>query len=239
MANGASRLFNVMKQTSQDTNIKPSQVVSLTVKSVQPLIFIRDDKLEITKDFCIIGKLAKYQGFKVGDIVTATVFNEGQQYYIEQNDSSNLDIVSKDELDNELNSVKEEFNTALIDTESNIKNSLLNKVNYANDITNLNSNLEYNSNFQQIVKDSHNLVIINLTFDVLNDISLNSNTTIFDVPQEVIPTENIILFARSDYTLGICYMRLNGDVVVNFGKTISKNAEINIIGMYYTDIEEE
>ena len=99
MANGASRLFNVMKQTSQDTNIKPSQVVSLTVKSVQPLIFIRDDKLEITEDFCIIGKLAKYQGFRVDDIVTATVFNEGQQYYIEQNDSSNLDIVSEEELE--------------------------------------------------------------------------------------------------------------------------------------------
>lgn len=235
MANGASRLFNVMKQTSQDTNIKPSQVVSLTVKSVQPLIFIRDDKLEITKDFCIIGKLAKYQGFRVGDIVTATVFNEGQQYYIEQNDSSNLDIVSKEELD----AVKDELNTIINDTELNIKNSLLNKINYANNITNLNSNLEYNRNFQQIIKDSHNLVVINLTFNVLNDISLNSNTIIFDVPQEVIPAENIILFARSDYNSGICYMRLNGDIVINFGKTISKNAEINIIGMYYTDIEEE
>lgn len=99
MSNGANRLFNVMKQTSEDTNTKPSQVVSLTVKSIQPLIFMRDDRLEITEEFCILGKLVRKEDFKIGDIVTAMVFNEGQTYFIQQNNSDDFVIISKKELE--------------------------------------------------------------------------------------------------------------------------------------------
>ena len=91
MSNGANRLFKVIKQTSENTNTPPSQVVSLTVKSVQPLIFMQDDRLEITEDFCIFSKSVNINEFHIGDIVIAMVFNDGQVYYIQQNDSDNTD----------------------------------------------------------------------------------------------------------------------------------------------------
>ena len=104
MSNGASRLFNVMKRTSEDTNTSPSQVVSLTVKSIQPLVFIRDDRLEIPEEFCLFSRLVKKENIKIGDIVTAMVFNEGQSYFIEDNNDDNLIIVSEAELDKKLES---------------------------------------------------------------------------------------------------------------------------------------
>ena len=85
MANGAGRIFEVMKNTSEETNIKPSLVVSLTVKSINPLILTRDDRLEITEDFCIFSKYIDKTAIEIGDILTAFLFNDGQVYYIEEN----------------------------------------------------------------------------------------------------------------------------------------------------------
>ena len=83
MANGAGRIFEVMKNTSEETNIRPSLVVSLTVKSINPLILTRDDRLEITEDFCIFSKYIDKTAIEIGDIFTAFLFNDGQGYYIE------------------------------------------------------------------------------------------------------------------------------------------------------------
>lgn len=83
MANGANRLFNVMKKLSRSTNNAPSQIVSLTVKSTKPLILKRDEKLEITESFCTFNKTLPKEDLKVGDIVTAFVFNNGQSYFIQ------------------------------------------------------------------------------------------------------------------------------------------------------------
>ena len=85
MANGANRIFEVMKNTSEETNIRPSLVVSLTVKSINPLILTRDDRLEITEDFCIFSKYIDKTAIEIGDILTAFLFNYGQFYYIEEN----------------------------------------------------------------------------------------------------------------------------------------------------------
>lgn len=87
MSNGTNRLFQVMKKTSESTNITPSQVISLTVKSTQPLIFMRDDRLEITEEFCTFNKTVTPESLKVGDLITAFVFNGGQKYFIQQNNS--------------------------------------------------------------------------------------------------------------------------------------------------------
>ena len=88
MANGASRLFNIIKNTSESTNLNPSQVVSLTVKSTSPIIFKKDDKLDITEEFCIFDRTFNKSTMQIGDIVIAFVFNDGQIYFIQQNESS-------------------------------------------------------------------------------------------------------------------------------------------------------
>lgn len=89
MANGAGRLFNIIKQTGEATNTRPSEIISMTVKSTNPLIFIRDDQLAITAEFCTFNKNLNINDLHIGDIVTAFIFNEGQSYFIMQNNSQN------------------------------------------------------------------------------------------------------------------------------------------------------
>ena len=84
MANGASRIWDIMFNTSKGTNPDTSKIISLTVKSTQPLVFIRDDKLEITNDFYIINSSLDASSLQIDDIVIAFVFNNGQQYFIQQ-----------------------------------------------------------------------------------------------------------------------------------------------------------
>lgn len=87
MANGAGRIFDVIKNTSEGTNVLPSEVVHLKVKSLSPLVFTKDDKLEISRDFCIFNKSFSLNSTEVGDVITAFVFNEGQAYFIQQNET--------------------------------------------------------------------------------------------------------------------------------------------------------
>ena len=87
MANGAGRLFDVIKNTSEGTNTQPSEVVSLKVKSLNPIVFIKDDKLEITENFCVFNKTFNLETTEVGDIITAFIFNDGQSYFIQQNET--------------------------------------------------------------------------------------------------------------------------------------------------------
>lgn len=87
MANGASRLFNIMKMTGEATNISPSQIITLTVKSTSPIVFQRDDRLEIPIDFCTFTDDSVINSLNVGDKVKAIVLNDGQSYYIQYNPS--------------------------------------------------------------------------------------------------------------------------------------------------------
>ena len=83
MANGASRIFEVLKRTSEATNISPSKVITLLVKSTNPIVYQRDDRLEITEDFCTYNNEDAKGNLAVGDKVTALVLNDGQSYYIQ------------------------------------------------------------------------------------------------------------------------------------------------------------
>lgn len=84
MANGANRLFRIMKKISKNMNPSSSKIVSLTVKTTSPLIFQRDDRLEIPEDFCTFNNLIQKNELRKGDVVTALVLNNGQSYFIQQ-----------------------------------------------------------------------------------------------------------------------------------------------------------
>lgn len=100
MANGANRLFDVIKQTGESTNGISSQVVSLTIKSVNPLILMRDDRLEIPAEFCILHKSLNIDTFRINDIVTAIVLNNGQQYFILYNNTAEEQGANYNDLSN-------------------------------------------------------------------------------------------------------------------------------------------
>lgn len=100
MANGANRLFDVIKQTGESTNGIASQVVSLTIKSVNPLILMRDDRLEIPAEFCILHKSLDINNFRINDIVTAIVLNNGQQYLILYNNTAEEQGANYNDLSN-------------------------------------------------------------------------------------------------------------------------------------------
>ena len=95
MANGINRIFDIIHNTSEETNPTTSKTITMTVKSTQPLIFERDDKLEITEDFCIFDNLIDKTTFSVGDMVTAFVFSNGQQYYIQVNTLSMQNLIKQ------------------------------------------------------------------------------------------------------------------------------------------------
>lgn len=98
MANGASRIFGVIKSTSdKETN---SQFVNLKVKELNPLTFMLGDKLLITADFCVADINFDASILQVDDIVNAIVLNDNQLYYL----LCNVDLKSKiAELENRLN----------------------------------------------------------------------------------------------------------------------------------------
>lgn len=84
MANGASRIFNIIHNTSENTNPTTSKIITLTVISLDPLVFQRDDKLTISKDFYFINQALDTSELQLNDIVLAFVFDDGQQYFIQQ-----------------------------------------------------------------------------------------------------------------------------------------------------------
>lgn len=78
MGNGANKLFNIMNKTGNQNN--STSLVTLTVKSTNPLIFKLDEKLSITEEFYI---LDNPEGtFEINDAVNALVLNNNQLYYI-------------------------------------------------------------------------------------------------------------------------------------------------------------
>lgn len=89
MANGASRIFNVIKNTNDinDTN----NLLSVTVKTLNPLTFKIDDKLSIEPNFYILSEDIDVNKLQIGDILNAFTFNNGQLYYINQGISTKLE----------------------------------------------------------------------------------------------------------------------------------------------------
>lgn len=81
MANSASRLFKLMQKSGTDTI---SEIVYLTLKSKNPLIFNLENRLDITKDFISFDDNILLEKLNIGDTVQATTFNNGQMYFIQQ-----------------------------------------------------------------------------------------------------------------------------------------------------------
>jgi hypothetical protein len=80
MANGAGRIFQVMKATgSQEAE---SQFVSLKVRTLDPLTFMLGDKLIITPEFCVADINFDPSILQVEDTVNAIVLNQNQLYYL-------------------------------------------------------------------------------------------------------------------------------------------------------------
>lgn len=90
MANGADRLFEVMKNTSVGTQPDQAQYITLTVKSLQPLLLSKDDKLDITERFCVFDTTFNKSTMEVGHIIGAIMLNNGQLYYL----CSNLSLTT-------------------------------------------------------------------------------------------------------------------------------------------------
>lgn len=92
MGNGASRIFNIMKKSNETSSA--SQLVTLKVKTVNPLTFELDDRVILTADFYIISDKIDKSKLRVGDAVLATTFNNGQVYFIQQAANTNTSITS-------------------------------------------------------------------------------------------------------------------------------------------------
>lgn len=81
MASGASRIFKLMQNAGTDTI---SEIVYLTVKSVNPLILNLENRLDITEDFIVLNDGIDKSRIKVGDKLTASTFNDSQCYFVQQ-----------------------------------------------------------------------------------------------------------------------------------------------------------
>lgn len=97
--NGAEKLINAMKKVNESNQPPQSKIVSLTVQSINPLIFELDNRLSITSDFYELSNLENWNTLTVGDIVRAFSYNKGQTYYISEKlplnsdtNSANLDL---------------------------------------------------------------------------------------------------------------------------------------------------
>lgn len=107
--------------------------------------------------------------------------------------------------------------------------------NYAEKIS-IQADVVFFNNSQQIIKNVDGLVTMNLTFKANNNINLSQNTAIFTLPNELIPSKNIIInaFSISQSLYGVGYLRSStGEIVVRLGETLNSNSELQIVGSYY------
>lgn len=81
MANGASRIFNIIKHTA-DYSYTPTEYIVLAVKTLNPLTFILDDRVVITKEFYQLDKNFDASALSIGSKVNSIVLNDNQTYYI-------------------------------------------------------------------------------------------------------------------------------------------------------------
>ena len=89
MANASNRLFKLMQKSGTDT---VSEVLSLTVKSTNPLQLFDGDKIILTKEFLVFSEHIDVDKITVGDKFLAITYNNGQIYYISDIISSAVEI---------------------------------------------------------------------------------------------------------------------------------------------------
>lgn len=96
--NGAEKIVNAMKQVQKSNKQIPSEICSVSVVSINPLIFQLENRIQITNEFYELSNLYDWTKATVGKIFRAMSFNEGQRYYIlepyplqSSTNSSNMD----------------------------------------------------------------------------------------------------------------------------------------------------
>lgn len=82
---GAQKVVEAMKAILNAKQALTSNIVSLKVKSVNPLIFENEHRLEIDENFYSLSKIENWNQLNVGDVVRAFKMNNGQSYYIQEN----------------------------------------------------------------------------------------------------------------------------------------------------------
>lgn len=100
MANGVNKIFKIMQNAGTDTI---SEMISLTVKSINPLILTDGDKLMLTSNFIYFDSYIDISKIRVGDKFVATTYDAGQTYYVYDIINSNQVI---DKYMQEINSLK-------------------------------------------------------------------------------------------------------------------------------------
>lgn len=101
MANGANKIFKIIQNAGTDT---VSELLSLTVKSINPIILTDGDKLLLTEDFLYFDSYIDKNKIKVNDKFVATTYNGGQTYYIYDTISTYQNV---DKYITEINSLKQ------------------------------------------------------------------------------------------------------------------------------------
>lgn len=80
--NGAEKIVNAMKKVNESNQQVPSQIISATIISVEPLVFQLENRLKIDSNFYELSGLTDWTKVQVGDVFKGFSFNEGQKYFI-------------------------------------------------------------------------------------------------------------------------------------------------------------
>ena len=118
MANGASKIFNIMQKTNVNTI---SEYIALRVSSINPLTLTDDDKLIITDQFCQFNTEIDKSKISVGDIFNAVTLNDNQVYLITDVKSSKNELLKYNNTINELSQTITDINLYLSSLQNRIK----------------------------------------------------------------------------------------------------------------------
>ena len=202
--NGAEKIVNAMKKVNQSNQTIPSQIVSATITSVNPLIFQLENRLSIDSNFYELSNLVDWTNVEIGEVFRAFSFNEGQKYYILEktpyNTANNPAIISQQVQEIKEDIEKEETLSQSINDGRGTANILLYKKN----------------NFVQASFICYNnFANINRIFNRNGFISNNYKP---DVVDSVIGN---LYSSTSNTLIGIIKIGRNGNFYASFTSTIS------------------
>ena len=140
MANGANRIFKIMQKSGTNTI---SEVVYLTVKSLKPLVLNLEDRLDLTEEFLIFSDSIIKDRLQIGDILTATTYNDGQKYYISQGLKKDLrrKVVNNLESDSEIDGLSAKQGAILLQKINDLQTKLTQLQSKVDDFGDVNSQL--------------------------------------------------------------------------------------------------
>lgn len=171
--NGAEKIINAMKQVNKSNQPKQSEIVSLTVQSINPLIFTLENRLSITSEFYELSNLYDWSKLVVGDIVRAFSYNDGQTYYISEKLPLDFDTNASN-LDDRIKENKSDIQT--MQSQITVINTLIEHI---NDIYTSDGSVT-NDTSDRVVKNVCSLTLNKGRYLALiaGDSSISSNKTI-------------------------------------------------------------